>query len=92
MEHNTDNFDALWDRLKQAVRERREPQTVRTMSHLPFATFEADLSTGPVVDGEDSVTLRLGTARAFVAADATRDDLINIAEHCILRAAQFEQR
>lgn len=90
MEHKTDNFDALWDRLKQAVRERREPAMVKTMAHLPFHPYDADMNTSGVRG--DVVHLSLRSDKAHIQCDATRDDLINIAEHCILRAAQFENQ
>ena len=90
MEHN-DNFDALFARFKQAIRERREPKTVRTMSHLPFPPHDGRFySTRPHIEGEQQYcAINMDRPYGMVIMKATRDDLINIAEHCLLRAAQF---
>ena len=91
---SNDNFDALWERLKQSVRERREPEAVYTMG----GTFDRDharIDTGsPDEDdtGKPMVSLHMGTGTSSIMGYANREDLINIAEHCLLRAAQIESK
>lgn len=94
MEDFNDNFDALCDHLKQSVRERRKPISVYTMDG-PNDTNHARFDTGDADDDEDGtpiVSLHMGVHRSHVMGYANREDLINIAEHCILRAAQIESK
>ena len=94
MEDFNDNFDALWERLKQSVRERREPSSVYTVGG-PNDTNHARFDTGDADDDEDGtpiVSLHMGAHRSRVMGYANREDLINIAEHCLLRAAQIEDQ
>lgn len=89
-----DNFDALWDRLKQSVRERREPEGVDTMGNNPFDVYAGRIFTDEPFDngqGKDTCTIWLRVRNATVSCEATREDLINIAEHMLMRAAQFPQ-
>jgi hypothetical protein len=89
-----DSFDALWDRLKQSVRERREPEAVYTMGGT-FDRNHARFDSGDAEDDEDGtpiVSLHMGAHRSHVMGYANREDLINIAEHCLLRAAQIESK
>ena len=94
MSHTTnDNFDALWARLKESISERREPEAVYTMGgpltsdYLRFSTGDIDLdeNDGPIVSAH------AGAYKASLTAYARKEDLIAIAEHCLLRAAQFDQ-
>ena len=94
MSHTTnDNFEALWARLKESISERREPEAVYTMGgpltsdYLRFNTGEIDKFTddGPIVSAHT------GMNRATLSAYARKEDLIAIAEHRLLRAAQFDQ-
>jgi hypothetical protein len=91
---DNDNFDALWERLKQSVIERREPEGVYTMGgqmdgdHTRFATSDPDQDG----DGTPIITVHTGGYRSSFMGYATKEDLINIAEHCLLRAAQMEQQ
>lgn len=89
---NNDNFDALWDRLKASLRERREPETVGTMGNNPFDVHSGRIFTDDPDDngdGQDTCTIFISRKGASMNCEATRDDLINIAEHMLLRAAQF---
>jgi hypothetical protein len=91
---DNDNFDALWERLKQSVRERREPDTVGTMGNNPFDVQAGRIYTDSPSDNghdQDACTIWLRVRNATVSCEATREDLINIAEHMLLRAAQFPQ-
>lgn len=93
MSHTNDNFDALWARLKESISERREPEAVYTMggpltrNYFRFSTGEIDTdeNDGPIV------TAHAATYNANLAAYARKEDLIAIAEHCLLRAAQIDQ-
>jgi hypothetical protein len=93
MSQTNDNFDALWARLKESISERREPEAVYTMGgpltsdYLRFNTGDIDKFTddGPIVSAH------AGMNRATLSAYARKEDLIAIAEHCLLRAAQFDQ-
>ena len=92
---NNENFDALWDRLKQSVRERREPETVGTMGNNPFDVHSGRIFTDSPDDngeGEETCTIFIRRKGASMTCEATREDLVNIAEHCLLRAAQMEQQ
>jgi hypothetical protein len=91
--NSNDNFDALWARLKESISERREPEAVYTMDgpmtrdYFRFTTGEVDrfMDDGPIV------STHAGRAGASLTAYAGKEDLIAIAEHCLLRAAQFDQ-
>lgn len=89
-----DNFDALWERLKQSIRERREPSAIYTMNgHLD--RDHARVDTGNPDEDDDGtpfVSLHVSMSRASMMAYARREDLINIAEHCLLRAAQMTEK
>ena len=90
-----DNFGNLWGRFREALIERRKPERVHTCNHLPFAPYEGTISTS-AVDRDESrnefVVLTAIISGAMVTMEANREDLLNIAEHCILRAAQFENQ
>jgi hypothetical protein len=91
--NNHDNFDALWDQLKATIRANREPQAVYTMGgvmdrdHARFDTSAPDADEGD----RPMVSLHMGWERGNAMAYARREDLLNIAAHCIQRAAQMEQ-
>jgi hypothetical protein len=93
MSQTNDNFDALWARLKESISERRDPEAVYTMggpltsNYLRFSTGEIDTDEN---DGH-MVSAHAGMNRATLSAYARKEDLIAIAEHCLLRAAQFDQ-
>ena len=94
MSQTNDNFDALWARLKESISERREPEAVYTMggpltrNYFRFDTSEVEL------DEKDHhmASAHAGMNRATLSAYARKEDLIAIAEHCLLRAAQFDQQ
>lgn len=89
-----DNFDALWERLKQSLRERREPEAVGTMGNNPFDVQAGRIFTDDPEDNgnkETTCTIWLRVRNATVNCEATRDDLISISEHMLMRAAQFPQ-
>lgn len=89
---DTDNFDAIWARLKQSIRERREPNIIYTMNgnlDRDHARFDTGYCIDEDDDGRQFVGLHVGWSRGNAMAYARRADLINIAEHCLLRAAQM---
>lgn len=93
MSQTNDNFEALWGRLKESIRERREPESVYTMDG-PMARYYFRFSTGEIDLDENNrpiVSAHAGRSGASLTAYARKEDLIAIAEHCLLRAAQFDQ-
>jgi hypothetical protein len=93
MSQTNDNFEALWARLKESISERREPEAVYTMGgpmsrdYFRFTTGAKDL----YENNRHIVSTHAGRAGASLTAYACKEDLIAIAEHCLLRAAQFDQ-
>ena len=92
MSQTNDNFENLWNRLRESIRERREPETVYTMGgimtrdYFRFSTGEVDLDE----NDRPMVSTHAGALKATLTAYARKEDLIAIAEHCLLRAAQFD--
>jgi hypothetical protein len=93
MSTTNDNFEALWARLKESISERREPQSVYTLDG-PMTRDYFRFTTGAIDLDENNrpiVSTHAGRAGASLTAYARKEDLIAIAEHCLLRAAQFDQ-
>jgi hypothetical protein len=80
---NTDNFDALWDNLKEQVRAARgNPSAIYTNGEDPLTQRHgARVYLSSDMDG--TVTVGVGMPRASIRFSATNDDLLTIAAKCI---------
>lgn len=96
MSTEQERFDALWEGFKERViaARTRKDEHIRTMRGLPFAgTDGGSIITGSPheYDGEQFCLLHVSRKMCDVFVECTKQDLLNIAAHCVARAESFEK-